>query len=250
MQPLNEENAHYYADNGFANVSAYVTISERRYKEFLDAFTLTSAMPDIMNLKYIIMPAAEFTAQKGALAAKYAAVFTSANGSVVIENRTVLPKAWLVPSAAVVTDPHQLLAIMNSDPTFNPARIALVESQPPLPLTPYGLALNPGSARLDIYTPNRIVVTAVANTNAMLVLGEKYYRWWNAKVDGKPAEIYPVDHILRGVYLAPGDHRVEFVFDPLPFKIGKWLTLASFAFYAVFLGREIWLRRKRQTLVP
>ena len=37
MQPLNDENAHYYADNGFANISAYVTISERRYKEFLDS---------------------------------------------------------------------------------------------------------------------------------------------------------------------------------------------------------------------
>jgi uncharacterized membrane protein YfhO len=133
---------------------------------------------------------------------------------------------------------------MNSDPTFNPARIALVESQPPLSLAPYGQALNPGSAMLDIYTPNRIVFTAATNTNAMLVIGEKYYRWWYATVDGKPAEIYPVDHILRGVYLTPGKHTVEFDFDPLPFKIGKWLTLASFAFFACMLGREWQLRRK------
>ena len=33
---MNDENAHFYADNGFANISAYVTISERRYKQFLD----------------------------------------------------------------------------------------------------------------------------------------------------------------------------------------------------------------------
>jgi hypothetical protein len=243
MQPLNEENAHYYADYGFANISAYVTISERRYKQFLDTFSLMSTMPDLMNLKYLIIPATEFTAQKGVLAAKYSPVFTSANGSVVLENRTVLPKVWLVPSVAEVTDPRQQLAIMNSDPTFNPAQIALVESQPPFPLAPYGQALNPGSTRVDIYTPNRIVVTAEANVNAMVVLGEKYYRWWYATVDGKPAAIYPVDHILRGVYLAPGIHKVEFVFDPLPFKIGKWLTLASFAFYALILGREWWGRR-------
>ena len=34
-------------------------------------------------------------------------------------------------------------------------------------------------------------------------------------------EIVPVNHILRGVYLLRAATAVEFVFDPLPFKIGK-----------------------------
>jgi uncharacterized membrane protein YfhO len=80
--------------------------------------------------------------------------------------------------------------------------------------------------------------------NTLLVLGEKYYKGWKATVDGKSAEVVPVDHVLRGVYLTPGTHRVEFVFDPLPFKIGKWLTLLSFAFFVVMLGRE-WLLKRR-----
>ncbi len=84
-----------------------------------------------------------------------------------------------------------------------------------------------------------------AARNVLLVLGEKYFRGWRATVDGKKTEIYPVDHILRGVYLTPGTHDVEFVFDPLPFKIGKWLTLLSFAFFAAMLGREVWIRRRQ-----
>jgi hypothetical protein len=244
MQPLNEENAHYYADQGFANVSAYVTISERRYKEFLDNFALMCGMPDIMNLKYLIMNVPDYEAQKGALAGKYTPVFTSSNGSVVLENRSVLPKAWLVPSVAEVTDPRQRIGIMNSDPNFNPSRVGLVESPPPFQMVPYGQAADVGSVHVDVYTPNRITVEAAATANALLVLGEKYYRWWYAKVDGKSAEIIPVDHILRGVYLPPGSHKVEFVFDPLPFKVGKWLTLASFAFFACLFGREWWRRRK------
>ncbi len=246
MQPLNEENAHYYADYGFANISAYVTISERRYKEFLDGFALTSAMPDLVNLKYLLMPAGEFEAQKEALSAKYTPVFTSSNGSVVLENRTVLPKAWVVPSVVEVGDPQQQLAIMQADPNFNPARVAIVETPPPLPLAPYGQVATAGNARVATYTPNRITVTATADVNSLLVIGEKYYRWWYATVDGKSTEIYPVDHILRGVYLTPGEHRVEFTFDPLPFKVGKYLTLASFAFFAVMLGREAWLRRMKE----
>ncbi len=245
MQPLTQESSHYYAENGFANISAYVTISERRYKEYLDNFSLMSAMPDIMNLKYLIVSAADFTSQKTAMAAKYAPVFFSSNGTVVLDNKTVLPKAWLVPSAAVVTDPRERLAIMATDPRFIPAQIALVESPPPFPMAPYGQTANTGKARVDTYMPNRIVVTASANANAMLVLGEKYYRWWYARVDGKPATIYPVDHILRGVYLTPGNHRIEFDFDPLPFKIGKYLTLASLVFFLFLLGRELWFRKIR-----
>jgi hypothetical protein len=247
---MGDENAHFYADFGFANVSAYVTISERRYKEFLDSFSLTSAMPDLMNLKYIVMPAADYPAQQAALSVKYAPVFTSSNGSLVLENRRVLPKAWLVPSVVLVADPKERVGIMGGDPNFRPAQVALVESPPPLPLFPYGqpgLPASAGSAKVEIYQPNRIKLSATAGVNSLLVLGEKYYKGWYATVDGKDAQIYPVDHVLRGVYLTPGTHTVEFNFDPLPFKVGKYITLTSFAFFACLFGREFWLRRRRET---
>lgn len=246
MQPLNDENAHYYADNGLANVSAYVTISERRYKQFLDTLSLMSPMPDIMNLKYLVMPARDFEAQKALLSVKYQPVFNSVNGSVVLENKTVMPKAWLVPSVVVIADPQQRLGIMANAPEFKPDQVAMVESSPPLQLEPYPPhAPSPaGTAEVSTYEPNRIVVEAQVLKNSLLVSGEKYYKGWKAIVDGNSAEIIPVDHILRGVYLTPGTHRVEFVFDPLPFKVGKWFTLASFAFFAIMLGREWWLRRR------
>jgi len=244
VQPLNDENAHYYSDYGFANISAYVTISERRYKEFLDVLNLGSPMTDMMNLKYVIMAGAEYQAQSEGLSGKYLPVFSSSNGSVVLENKTVLPKAWLVPSVGVVPDPQQRLGIMSGDPTFNPAVVGIVESPPPLELAPYGQSVAAGTARLDAYETNRIKVTASANLNALLVLGEKYYQGWSAKVDGKRVPIVPVNHILRGVYLTPGTHTVEFVFDPLPFKVGKYLTLASLAFFALLFSREFLQRSK------
>jgi uncharacterized membrane protein YfhO len=111
-------------------------------------------------------------------------------------------------------------------------------------MAPYGQAVNGSYAVVRLYEPNRISLDASTARNALLVLGEKYYRWWYAFVDGKRVEIHPVNHVLRGVYLTPGTHRVEFVFDPLPFKVGKWLTLASFCFFAVMLLREFRTRRK------
>ena len=244
MQPMGDESAHYYADFGFANISAYVTISERRYKEFLDNFSLVSPMADIMNLKYVVMPGADYRTQQAQLAAKYTPVFTAQNGSVVLENRNVLPKAWLVPSVAETPDPQQQLAIMSQDPNFQPALVALVESAPPLTLAPFRSLASAGSARVESYGGNRIKLSAAASANCLLVLGEKYYKGWYATVDGKDAQIYPVDHVLRGVYLTPGNHTVQFDFDPLPFKVGKYITLASFAFFAGLFAREFWLRRK------
>ena len=246
MQPINAENAHYYSDYGFPNISAYVTVSEKRYREFLERFSLVSGMPDIMNLKYLVMSPSDYEVQKGALSGKYTPAFISSTGSVLLENRTVLPKAWLVPSVALVRDAGERLAIMSASPRFKPAMVGLVESPPPLPMAPYGQVPATGSAIVRQYEPNRIGVMTTATRNSLLILGEKYYRWWNAYVDGKRTEIHPVNHILRGVYLTPGTHTVEFVFDPLPFKIGKWLTLGSFAFFAVLLAREFLNRRKQR----
>ncbi|MDD2336389.1 MAG: hypothetical protein PHD01_07405, partial [Geobacteraceae bacterium] len=246
MQPFNANNAKYYADYGFPNISAYVTISEKRYREFLDNFSLTSGMPDIMNLKYLVMPAADLEKQRDQLSEKYSTVFTSKSGVVVLENKSVLPKAWLVTAVAIVENPEKRLSIMNSSPKFDSATVALVEAPPPLTMTPFGRAMQSGSGVVQRYEPNKILISAATRQNSLLVLGEKYYPWWYATVDGEKAEIYPVDHILRGVYLTPGAHEVTFVFDPLPFKIGKWLTLLSFAFFAVMLGREVWTRQTRR----
>ena len=249
MQPMNDENAHFYADNGFANISAYVTISERRYKQFLDVFSLMGPMPDMMNLKYLLMPTGDFEAQKALLSGKYQPVFSSSNGSLVLENKTVLPKAWLVPSVVVITDLQRRLGILSTAQDFKPDQIAIVETPPTLQLEPFSSqgSTPAGKADVSVYEANRIVVEAQALKNCLLVIGEKYYNWWYASVDGKKAEIIPVNHVLRGVYLTPGSHKVEFIFDPLPFKIGKYLTLASFAFFALIAVRELRMRRKKGT---
>jgi hypothetical protein len=163
---------------------------------------------------------------------------------VVLENRDVLPKGWLVPSVLILNDAPQALSVLQS-PGFNPRKVAIVESPPPIPMSrPDDPTAVPGDATVTRYGGEFISITANASRNALLVLGEKYHRGWKATVDGKAAEIYPVNHVLRGVYLTPGNHKVEFAFDPLPFKIGKYLTLASFAFFLAMLGREVWMGRK------
>ena len=236
-----------YATNRIPVMFTSNPVQQQRWQNFLDSFNLMSTMPDILNVKYLVYGTPQYAGDKAQLGAKYQLVFQSPGRTeIVLENRTVLPKGWLVPAAAIIAEPAQVLAILR-DPRFNPRQVALVETPPPIPLADPNLPQNGKTGEVSVtrYEGEHISITAHPVQNALLVLGEKYYRGWRATVDGRKTEIYPVNHILRGVYLTPGTHKVEFIFDPLPFKIGKYLTLASFLFFALVLGRE-WVVRRKQ----
>ena len=220
-------------------------VQQVRWQNILDSFSLLSPVPDILNVRYLVYDTAQYRQEKAQLDAKYQQVFQSTDGKqVVVENRTVMPKAWLVPAVALVTDVRQTMGIL-LNPSFNPRAVAIVESPPPFPMAnpETSVAFSQQTASVTTYEGDRIQVKVQAPQNALLVLGEKYYKGWKATVDGIPEEIHPADYILRGVYLKPGDHTVEFIFDPLPYKIGKWLTLTSFVIFALFLGWEVKRRR-------
>lgn len=245
--PMNGSDPMQFATAGIPVMFTSNPVQQRRWQELLNAFDLSSSIPDLLNVKYLVYAADQYQKDKGALSLKYRPAFVSPDGgTVVLENRTVLPKAWLAPTAVLVESAdHTLAALQN--PAFDPRLVALVESVPPIPLAGPSTAVSgpAGEVRVARYQRESIELEAAVAINSMLVLGEKYYKGWRATVDGKETEIYPVDHVLRGIYLTPGKHRVEFVFDPLPFKVGKYLTLVSFACFALMLVREM-LRKKGQ----
>ena len=244
--PMDGSDPMQYVSNGIPVMFTSNAVQQMRWQQFLDVFSITGVMPDIMNVKYLVMPTADYQQQRSELGNKFVPVFTPPGAaSVILENRKVLPKAWLVPSVLVTTDAAQRISILQNQ-MFNPVKMALVESQPPFALADPGTAMPlPQKVNITAYEGERIVLDAATTNNALLVLGDKYYKGWKATVDGKNTEIVPVNNVLRGVYLTQGTHKVEFRFDPLPFKIGKYLTFGSFAVFAMMLIREWFLGRKR-----
>lgn len=239
--PMDGNDPMQYATRNLPAMFTSNAVQQMRWQQYLDTFNAMGPMPDILNVKYLVMKNSDYQQQKEQLGQKFQAVFAAPdNGAVVLENKNVLPKGWLVPAVALVDDPSQRLAFLQN-PQLNPRVVALVESPPPVQLADPNTPSPPFPAeavKTTVYEGERIVMEADAPANALLVVGEKYYKGWKAVVDGKTAEIVPVNHILRGVYLTPGKHIVEFRFDPLPFKVGKYLTLASFALFGLLLVRE------------
>ncbi len=88
------------------------------------------------------------------------------------------------------------------------------------------------------YAPKDIMFDAKSDTASVLLLNDKFDPNWSVTVDGKPAELLRCNFIMRGVYLRPGQHTVEFQFS-LPNKtlritltaIGVGILLSGFLFF-------------------
>jgi hypothetical protein len=242
--PMNNADPMTFVTNGIPVMFTSNPVQMWRWQMFLESFSFVSVMPDFMNVKYLVYEKTQYEKEKTLIGDHFAPVYESPEGrEVVLENRRVLPKVWLVPTVEVMNDARRITGVL-ANSAFDPRRIALVETPPPFPLAPVDTpVVNPGAARVETYASVAVTVQAQVVTNALLVLGDKYFTGWRVTVDGKETSLVPVNLVLRGVYLTPGNHTVKFVFDPLPFLVGKWLTLTSFVLFALLLGKE-WQRRK------
>ena len=86
------------------------------------------------------------------------------------------------------------------------------------------------------YTANKITLSAELDQNGFLVLSDTYYPGWKAYVDGKETTIYKTDYIIRSIFLEKGFHNVEFIYDPISFKIGYITTLSTLFILIIYGG--------------
>ena len=113
-----------------------------------------------------------------------------------------------------------------ASPAFDPWQTVLLADSPAAP-NPPATATNENSGTVEYtrYTPKDIKLHAKAATPTVLLLNDKYDPHWRVFVDGKPAPLLRCNFIMRGVYLAQGEHNVEFYFG-LPIR-PLYVTLSA-----------------------
>ena len=97
-------------------------------------------------------------------------------------------------------------------------------------------------------SPNEIKISASTASPGFLFLSEAYAPGWKASVDGNSnANLYKANGAFMGVFLAEGEHSVEFNYAPGSFAAGaaiSALTASSIlAYYAIFVV----LRKKKNS---
>jgi hypothetical protein len=81
-----------------------------------------------------------------------------------------------------------------------------------------------GEARVLSYTPERAVIQVEAHQAGYLVLTDTFYPGWRATVNGKGVPILRADPYFRAVRVEAGQHRVEFIYQPLSLRLGMALS--------------------------
>lgn len=136
----------------------------------------------------------------------------------VFENLNFLPRAWFVTKTVTLSDAEALQVIkkgrFNDGSQFDPASVALVESEPLSTTSPLDGASEKATVEVVSYEPDRITLRAKNKHPGFLVLSEVFYPGWQAFVDGTRFDIQRTNFVLRGLSLPPGDHLVEFRFHP------------------------------------
>jgi Bacterial membrane protein YfhO len=129
-------------------------------------------------------------------------------GQEIFENRTVLPRFFLVHNTLLVKSLAEARAAISGGFAFS--KTAIVDT--PVVLAP---AASPEKVRTVSYEPDALEVEATATAAGMLVLSENNYPGWRAWVDGRETPIYSADIAFRGVILPVGTHRIRMEFHPV-----------------------------------
>jgi hypothetical protein len=161
-----------------------------------------------------------------------------------------LPRAKFYDHWEVATNDAAALKTLASS-SFDPQQSVLVNGES-LPAS-LATSTNDYAAPVEFvrYSPKDIVLKCEQQRAGVLLLNDRYDPNWNLHVDGKPAKLLRCNHLMRGAYLEPGRHIVEFRFQP-PSKL-IYVSLAALALGAVLTGAVIATGRRetsKTTSVP
>src|ERR1044072_6392319 len=156
------------------------------------------------------------------------------------EVRASVPRAYLVGRSTYEVDPMNTLRRLVSD-EFDPRREVVLDA--PTHLAHEG-AID-GDAKITLYGNQNVQIDAQLGQPGVRVLAAAFYPGWKAFVDGKEQRVLRANYLFRAVELGAGNHRVEFIYDPLSFKIGWIISLLTAAALISISLASLVQRRKR-----
>jgi len=111
---------------------------------------------------------------------------------------------------------------------------------------------------LEKYHPNDLEYKSHTDSEQLAVFSEIYYapNGWQAYIDGKKADHFRVNYVLRAMVVPAGTHTIEFKFEPTSYYTGTKISLMTSYLLTlllfggvVFEGYKYWKRSKRNKTV-
>lgn len=183
---------------------------------------------DMLNTRYIIFPLSDGSALP-------------------LANPNALGNGWFVDKVIAVDNADEELSMLHG---INPAEVAVTDKAF---IEAVGNGGAYGTVTLTEYAPNRLVYETISDKPGTVVFSEVYYPSWQAYIDGNEVKVGRANYILRALAVPAGQHKIEFVFDPVSLKKTERLAGMSFGILVclvlVYAGYACsrYLKRRRTT---
>ena len=102
--------------------------------------------------------------------------------------------------------------------------------------------LEQNDLKIISYAPTKIILNTNFSKDSFIVLSEINYPGWTVEVDGRKNTIYPSNIIGKGVFVAPGNHRIIFKYQPKYYFTGIIISIIgvlAFLVYWFFASKKI-----------
>jgi len=163
-----------------------------------------------------------------------------------LKNTSCFPRAWLSRNYELINDEKVLAEKLKE--TFDLKKTIYLENNPKIIFESQAI----GQDEQVIWNnrkSNSYELEVQLKNPALLFVSDSYYPGWKAFVDSQETMIYRADLAFRAIIVPQGKHKVEFVYDPLSFKVGLFTSLATFLIIIIFLlTKRYTLNAIRRTL--
>jgi hypothetical protein len=212
------------------SIGGYSAVKPRRMQQLFDYQIAKNNIEvlNMLNVKYVI--------QTDSTGASVPVVNPNANGN-----------AWFVKDIKFVQSADEEIKALDKVDTKNVAIINQFEfgSIFKNDVTTFSKD-SIATIQLVSYKPNNLQYTSNNKNLGLAVFSEIYYeKGWNAYVDGKLTDHFPVDYVLRAMVIPAGKHTIEFKFEPQVVQTGSMITLFSFIGMVLLLIGGIYFEKKK-----
>jgi hypothetical protein len=156
--------------------------------------------------------------------------------SALIEFDHVLPRVKLFANWQTPADGTTTLATLLS-PDFHPAQTVLLWTNAAISQPPESPGADAGTVDITDYEPRDVKMSADAKLPCVLLFNDRFSPNWSVLVDKTPAPMLRCNYIMRGVFLSPGTHTIEFRYHAnlktLFVSLGGWAVGFLLAGYLV-----------------
>jgi hypothetical protein len=177
--------------------------------------------------------------------AKYTLAYEG-DATLVLENRDARPRVFLASRAVVVATDDWSLTRLYEQPVDPRTTVLLERPDAPGDGSVAALSVLDGApigrderAEIVRYEPDQAVVRVQAQEPRYLVVSDSYFPGWQAWVDGRPVDIERANYLFRAVLIPPGEHLVEWRYQPVSLLVGAVVSAGALVVMAALAARGL-----------